>query len=1215
MLNRKTTSEIVQKQGFALIASLSIMVLLVMITVGMLTLSTSEVRKSTQDKYQLEAQANARMALSIAIGKLQVYASQDQRITATASILDADSTTENIEGVSNPHWVGVWRSDGLKSEDLDTGLIQQTDGPVTDRRENGYIRENEVLEWLVSGSNLDPTKQLSREDELMIFKAAASAPTSDQVTVKKVKLENSGHYAFWVADEGVKARVNLEKATDKQSTFSKTESYEKLLSPNTFDSGALYSEYLSVTNQDLVKLVDINQIPLAAFGSPTDGVDLKESIQHYSHDLTTSSMSVLSDPINGGLKRNLTAFLNSTGSVPALGDQLGITDNSPIIENIDERDTITPKFGAARDWVQLKNLATGSRGNRTINMTYANTSPSTSGSFNDPAYVPSVDIANYTKQAVQPILLDATYQLSYGRASGTRMLYEFIYPRVVLWNPYNVKLKTPKLYITMDFDANLQNHRIEYPGVDSKGNPETKRVSLGINYNFNYEEQYGMHFMIPPRTFEPGECLHFTAAESRATLLGKASPFARNPGTIDINELSASSDPNERFCFFREARHNNGKGGIIKLDASVDMSRLDLKVNGPVLWEGNKPTQGVYMYAANGSGTAKYNDLGQTNFPVIQKTHLDNYARGNNGRWTPSYNPTGFLEDISVVLDSRTPDSLIGYGMRWRHFYESTSNRTYGAALREPWYNAPLIHNNVRSQNIHRWHSDNSFGMRYTGAGSGSTSGARAHLYSYGPVSQTREFPQWSDVVNSVELDAGTGNYRTGPFFDASSSSSGVSVYPLFDIPDKELTLHSLGSLQHVQFTSQVWHPSYIVGNGFASPYIDPATTSKSFGDEENDWNKVLVTLQSGVNDLVHKRDDADDNPFIYDVSYETNFHLWDKYFLSSLPHKSSAKGWDSGSWGKTTPLPNSRMVISGNEPDNFSHTNLTDYHKAAQSLMILGGFNINSTSVRAWEAMLRSFNGLEIQSREGTTTSTNPFSRFLTPQMGGDAPSDATDSNLWAGYRDLSDSETKELASKIVTQVKKRAPFISVGDFVNRRLGSLDGNDDELQLFGALQAAINQSQINSSLDSTQKDDYSMPSASEAEAHNYSKAWDHTVPDPQEHETFQYKSAGGSDTHRLSKASGASGHLNQADILQQIGSVLTARSDTFKIRCYGDSTDIKGKVIAKAWCEANVQRIIHPVTPDPTSKVLNPTRNSSSDLGRKFVITSFRWLNGNETGL
>ena len=73
--------------GFALIATVSLMVLLVMIATAMLSLSTIELRSSHRTDAMIEAKANARMALVIALGDLQKYAGPDQRVTANGAIL------------------------------------------------------------------------------------------------------------------------------------------------------------------------------------------------------------------------------------------------------------------------------------------------------------------------------------------------------------------------------------------------------------------------------------------------------------------------------------------------------------------------------------------------------------------------------------------------------------------------------------------------------------------------------------------------------------------------------------------------------------------------------------------------------------------------------------------------------------------------------------------------------------------------------------------------------------------------------------------------------------------------------------------------------------------------------------------------------------------------------------------------------------------------
>lgn len=65
-------------------------------------------------------------------------------------------------------------------------------------------------------------------------------------------------------------------------------------------------------------------------------------------------------------------------------------------------------------------------------------------------------------------------------------------------------------------------------------------------------------------------------------------------------------------------------------------------------------------------------------------------------------------------------------------------------------------------------------------------------------------------------------------------------------------------------------------------------------------------------------------------------------------------------------------------------------------------------------------------------------------------------------------------------------------------------------------------------------------------------------------------------------------------ILAALGPMLTVRSDTFRIRAYGEAHHPvdPAKVEATAYCEAIVQR-----TPDPLP-----------GFGRRFIVTYFRWL-------
>ena len=60
----------------------------------------------------------------------------------------------------------------------------------------------------------------------------------------------------------------------------------------------------------------------------------------------------------------------------------------------------------------------------------------------------------------------------------------------------------------------------------------------------------------------------------------------------------------------------------------------------------------------------------------------------------------------------------------------------------------------------------------------------------------------------------------------------------------------------------------------------------------------------------------------------------------------------------------------------------------------------------------------------------------------------------------------------------------------------------------------------------------------------------------------------------------APGYLIQSDVLAVLGNILKTRDDTFTVRAYGELANREGVVLARAWCEAGVQRGINYVDVD-----------------------------------
>jgi Tfp pilus assembly protein PilV len=111
-------------RGFALVATLCLMILLTVIALGMLSLSSISLRSNSQANAQAAAQANARLALMIAIGELQKEMGPDMRVTAKSAIFDQNPDTETIEGVHQSHWLASYESWGQPPFPLPRAAIQ-----------------------------------------------------------------------------------------------------------------------------------------------------------------------------------------------------------------------------------------------------------------------------------------------------------------------------------------------------------------------------------------------------------------------------------------------------------------------------------------------------------------------------------------------------------------------------------------------------------------------------------------------------------------------------------------------------------------------------------------------------------------------------------------------------------------------------------------------------------------------------------------------------------------------------------------------------------------------------------------------------------------------------------------------------------------------------------------------------------------------------------
>lgn len=481
----------------------------------------------------------------------------------------------------------------------------------------------------------------------------------------------------------------------------------------------------------------------------------------------------------------------------------------------------------------------------------------------------------------------------------------------------------------------------------------------------------------------------------------------------------------------------------------------------------------------------------------------------------------------------------------------------------------------------------------------------------------------WTGSIEAFDIGGSNSPDFNARFWGTATrlNEGGQRLVTLFDVPRAPLS--SIAAFQNANVTRLGNTPAYAIGNSYASPYVP----SNGLW-----WNRS--------------------NYYIVDHSYVYNEALFDSYYFSGVNPGHTASNWNNTLSGPSvslnndptnlsflqtsinawrtgaTPLLNSRMKFSIppslQASDADDDLDLATSYNATQASLATaadlrphntiaayieneGAFNINSTSIPAWRAILAGFRGAAVDhfNTSGNlavslNNATAPFPRGSVPGAG---PTTGSDAKLWNGFRNLSDVEIQSLAANIVAEIKARSraisrPFTTIGEFVNRRPGN---QSDPFALKGALQAAIDASGVNSPSNLTNEPP--IPS-----------------------DTNSRSTRGGQETNAIpfqnpaalvpATISGTPQWLTQADLLELIGPQMSARSDSFVIRSYGESVNPKtGKVEGRAWLEATVQRGTDFVDPTnhPALPLTSPEFTAINDnLGRRFRLISFRWLSPEE---
>jgi hypothetical protein len=1200
--------------GFALVVTLSLMILLTVIAIGLLTLSSISLRASSQGQTMAVAQANARLALMLAIGDLQQSAGADQRITASADILPAAKPATP----GRARWTGVW-----DTRDFNPAKPES----------KAFVR------WLVSDNPSAPANATAATsvDDVLVFQGKDAATS---VRVPKVTV-TGGAYAYWVEDEGLKADLGW---SEGKFTNNEQKQAARLSAAPGPDHGSLEGPFSGKTNypitttagnpwlENLDKALSTADMPLVMSDTANQSLWLREN----HGEITFGSHGVLADTKKGGLRRDLslafemdgaaeaenaTKFNQQSGEFVGNGDSFSAPQKPaglPVNERFLWRDFAGMPAGTGTPFAAAIPGGPNAYGQRRVLRgpnwwalrDYANLYKRLSGTSGDyimkaRAYFPNrsserLAASDYhshygaaqtwdVENAINTSATNPGFKSTINTTESDTTAHYLYRPARANYAPVNLGTSVLVSILAKNVTGVAPNQRADLAvGLDPLfyfWNPYNRKISceniavvlglglpgravLDIKTTTNTTTSYDLNLAKLLKnnvTYKTGEKLIFLIKGPLIIGPGEvviASPIAAPSGGVGTGEavLGYATDNNSGIIMT-----NLSASGKInaRLDDRVSFSFLrsdnaagasDIEVRHEM--DTSLPTGNGISPTSVAANMSLLGDQTQHNLQVLwagKSPIEDQYVSpaGESGS-----NTKVRTETVSALVNTK-----VIYGA---HSLLIKPASPGGLGTPKPY------------EMFTRFNPAPSLMKRDYYARSNPN-----QIYRHVTASSTFA------VLNDSGIDFSGSAKNT--FWGLSYQNSGSTAVPVSNIPSSPLI--SLASFSNANLSILGTDPFHAVGNSWSSPMISP---SSAYGPvkEMVGWNLVAQ-----------------------DFSWLINDALFDRYYLSGIAPSFTigSSGYSAtGSLNKTLDnffsndhlLAKANPVLRPHLPPGKTAEAVTaelaandGYRKTGAYSLIAGAFNVNSTSVAAWAAFLRANRNLAVnyaQNGGSDGSSGSPFPSSDSPvKLAGAKPQ-------WSGFSRLSDAQVSALATRIVAQVKLRGPFMSLSDFINHKMGPVDAAQS---YTGALQAALDLEAAGGS---------GINAASRAAAGGAAPSYPA--------EAFNGPPVLGSGTK---VSTGIPGDITQADLLLPLAPRLSARSDTFRVCGYGEARSKDGtRILAKASCEAVIQRF--PEYMDPTTDAANnepwdeaspssPTLNPSNQkFGRRFKLVKFRWLSSNE---
>ncbi|MGJ8643870.1 MAG: hypothetical protein ACSHX9_10710 [Luteolibacter sp.] len=1167
-------------RGFALLVTLVLMVLLLVLAVGLLSLSSVTLRTASAGSAEAEAKQNARLAMQLAINQLQSLSGQDTRVTASSRMLSDTNVVAT----------GVWRSWEGSDHDSTGKPIPPDYNSKTQAgdpsEEIAGSSDGRFLGWLTStAANVTPdisdipnVTNTAATGSVKLVSEGSVEPSDDRKVfmVPTMMKDSKGAIAWWTSGDNSKAMIN----TDPSGEPTTTVEWQQRVRGN----GRADAEYFDLEEIDALK-----ENSIVASTGGLNLVDENAELRKF-HDLTAYSRGLLTNTANGGWRRDISLMSEKYNSLPNSNlpsftitpgvehKMMKINPNSPSggqllypwadYRQVGNRSSAWQWVPPICSWHALVDFTQSYRELNTSNSSKTGMKEYVAG-LGRGSRVPFVD---ETRRAPQIARIQWIYSIGSRQSSvpGRFNPGILLTPIVTFWNPYNVELSISNCTIaireTTPITFNLKVGNTSLPEVSlrdisKQGNGNNARFNLKIN---------------SPITLAPGASRIYSTADSTPEINTAASNVVLEPG------------------------YTPG-GGIL-------YTYVDKRTGTPVEYQGGATERFTVEKISYDAQTAKdgsdyvgiYYDITYGGVSGVSAARMD-YAANELGAGVIEELYPPLTNSISAILVTINVNSGGAGSIRSRPF----ASALFGFRMASPLSRDPnlkhLISKGMLQANPLTFYAEVGYGDHNNAVTSMAGTGV------YHPVNAPYDFAfqelnGWNDTQAAPQWEASSGSTY---IVSGLTPSDGLTRCVMAELPTRPI--QSLADLQHFDARNNNPIPPFqfnLIGNGSAHPIFAPTQTS------------VTSSYNNGM---------CNDDTFML------NHLLFDDWFVSSIaPDLNDFRSSESRDIEQvyedhlngTEPLPNrfylpaqgsASLGVSGAVTAAMSTTADSDtgkysYETIASKLVVDGMFNINCVSLEAWKSVLRQSRDMQVpylSPNGGTTTDSDSTFGYPRTSIAGDKSSDSGSSDSgstfpdaaeFAGYRALTEEQIDELAEQIVSEIKKRGPFLSLSEFANRQLSG----DKDLAIASTIQKALDNL---ADMGSSSKNPYAAIQAIATEI----------TSQPPGNTDYKFEEAAFG-----SSAFGVPGWIRQADILKPLAPIISARDDTFTIRAYGDSRDKNDstKILAKAWCEVVVQRGSEYVDSSDAAGVapFSPLMTSEANkrFGRRYEIVSFRWIREEE---